>query len=361
MILLDPYSLKLNREDMNPLAEFNRSGSSTVDISSFTNPLLKVVWNIGNFCNYSCSYCAKECHDGTHPWPSLDVALNTARAINTVYKKEPFNKQMIVFEMMGGEVTVWKDLEKLSDLIQEDGNLCTLLTNGSRSLDWWQKNALRFPYVTLSYHPEFADYRHITAVSNILADAGVGTSILLLMYPDRWNYLMESHTYFKKHSRAGSIALQPLTYIETSREAQTKGPSGLEHDRWPYTSEQLDWIQKTCTHQNPENPPHQNWVSMRLGFFKDNDPSSLKEVDPAYLSSHGLNNWKNWDCYIGVDSLYLEQNGDVRREAMCRATKPIANWKHDELLRAPWPVDPIRCPFNACYCADDFKVRKIRR
>ena len=76
--------------------------------------------------------------------------------------------------MLGGEPTVWKDFNEVFRQAKEYDPNCIvrMLTNGSRTLRYWEKNAKIFDEVIISYHPERADYKHCTEVSNILARAG---------------------------------------------------------------------------------------------------------------------------------------------------------------------------------------------
>ncbi len=318
--------------------------------------MLKVNWQLGNVCTYTCSYCSKSCHDGTFPWPDVNSAIATVRALDRIYKSEPYKKEKIVFELLGGEVTVWREIDRLLDVIKETDNLCMLVTNGSRSLNWWKANAHKFGYTTLSFHPEKADYKHVTEVANILNDAGVGVGILVLMYPPLWDYCLEAHKDFVKNSRAQIITTQPLTLIASSAAAQNM--SIATYDRWPYTAEQKAWLETARTYESKIPIKDAAWLYVAVKYFGGDDESTGQHIEPAYLSAHGLNNWKDWDCYVGIDTLFLEQNGHIRRDAMCYVTPPIGNWKSDCLDALSWPTAPVKCPFSACYCAHDFRARK---
>ena len=151
---------------------FDRLAPSVTDNQSFYNPYLFVNWNMGNICTYQCSYCSRYCHDGSFPWPTIEEAVKTVKVLNQVYKKPPYNKKKIIFELLGGEITLWKDIDILLSTIRETDNIITLVTNGVRTLDWWEANGKKFERVTLSYHSEFADYKHLCDVSNLLTDLG---------------------------------------------------------------------------------------------------------------------------------------------------------------------------------------------
>jgi hypothetical protein len=45
---------------------------------------------------------------------------------------------------------------------------------------------------------------------------------------------------------------------------------------------------------------------------------------------------------------------------MCYVRPPIGNWKRDNLDELTWPFEPVRCPFNSCFCTHDMKARKFK-
>ena len=240
------------------------------------------------------------------------------------------------------------------------------MTNGSKPLNWWRDHGSKFAHLTLSFHPEKADYKHVAAVANILADLGVSTSILCLMYPARWDYLMEAHSYFIQNCRAVHVCLRALT-LQGDSAAAPELPS-KQRARWPYTAEQRLWLQQTGDYSDHagiasqrQNEPARSiapWLSTRTFLFSKDDVSAARSLDASFLSSRGLNSWKGWECFVGLDTLYLQQNGDIRRDAMCYSGPPLGDWKTDNLEDLQWPTKPLRCPHEACFCTHDFQARR---
>lgn len=321
-------------------------------------------WNLGNICTYSCSYCSSFCHDGSFPWPKIEEAVKTVKVLDQVYKKSPYNKQKIIFELLGGEVTLWKNIDTLISVIKETNNIIMLVTNGVRTLDWWEKNGQNFEWVTLSYHSEFADYKHICNVSNLLVDLGVTTTVLVLMYPKKWQECVKAHKYFMKNSHA-IVSLQRLTLISTSRDG--KNMSGKsENNQYPYSGSQLSYFLS----ENKELPKKTLKLKydLGIGFFDSKKQQPFFKVNNSFLSVNNLNNWKDWDCYVGIDSLFLEQNGDIRHSVMCRVKPPLGKWRHfkslkgelgvENLDKIQWPEKPVVCPYTSCFCVNDYRTRK---
>ncbi len=348
--------------------KFDGFGPSLTNRTTFENPLLFVNWNLGNHCTYKCAYCAKECHDGSFAWPTLSEAVKTVKTIDEIFKTL-HKKKTIFFELLGGEVTLWKDFEHLINAIHETKNKVMLVTNGIRTLDWWERHAEFFHHVTLSYHPEFADPKHLTAVSNILTRKGVSVCILLLMYSKKWDECVAAHGYFKKFSKAKTISLQKLTLLPSSKFAQEVAPEAKVNQDWPYREEQLEWMKSNSIHAN-KLP----WRTMFTGkrakelnnqYFKRNTNETSGMISNSFLTTNNLNNWQGWNCYVGIDTLYLEQNGDIKRSVMCGVSPPLGSWRRVEHLKkvenldsVQWPTTPVICPHKRCYCSHDFKARK---
>ena len=51
-----------------------------------TNNRLRVQWNMGNSCNYSCEYCPTILHDGSKPWLKTEVYIDTIERLSTQIK-----------------------------------------------------------------------------------------------------------------------------------------------------------------------------------------------------------------------------------------------------------------------------------
>ena len=341
--------------------EFDAFGSLHLDPETGQSPILFVNWNIGNICTYSCSYCSHHCHDGSHKWPTLDQALRISDKVDQVYKSEPYNKKLISFEILGGEITLWNKLTDLCERIHSKGNRIKLITNGVRNLEWWKKHSRYFTSgVILSYHPEFADYKHITEVSKLLGEEGIFHTILLLAYPKTWQTCMDAHAYYLKYAPFDYLIIQKLLVIEGSKSYKELNQKGQEFSDWPYTDDQLKWIDGNHTIYGEKN---RDGLSHELGFFNSKNVKQTSMTSAGEVFSQGHNRWKGWDCNVGIDTLYLEQNGHIRRDVMCRSTPHIGNWRGspEMLEEVQWPLTPVRCPQSSCHCVHDMAARKTKR
>ncbi len=309
-----------------------------------TSDVLRVCFQLGNICTYDCSYCGDGNKNGTHKWPEFSIVENLVLEIDRIYKAAPYNKKEIIFEYLGGEVTLWKDFEKLLILVYELGNKSWLITNGIRSLRWWEEYGKYFDLITLSAHLEFCDIEHLCDVGNILINNNVLAYIGVLMYPPKWNECLAAIEYIKENSKCSCFT---KTLVKTTDD-DTFG------NEWGYTNEELDYIKK-------------NTIIIK-GSIKENEflfwrNSKTREIqirDSEIGLAFRENNFYNWKCYAGIDTLYLENNGDVRVGAMCRPVPPLGNWKKDDVSTIKWPFEPVICKYLQCNCGHDLRARKFK-
>lgn len=120
-------------------------------------------WVLGNYCNYKCSYCFPNCNTGTSRVPKLDdqMKTNIKHLVEELLTKSKGEK--IYFNLVGGEPTVYHDFENLIIFLKELGDV-GVVTNGSRTIRWWDWAADYLNKVNISYHTEFSDVEHIASV-----------------------------------------------------------------------------------------------------------------------------------------------------------------------------------------------------
>lgn len=332
--------------------QFLLKGDNFNPFTANSNDYLRVCFQLGNVCTNDCVYCPPSSKDGSYPWPSYEESSRIINKINQVYKSAPYNKKSIQFELLGGEVTLWKDIEKIIELIHSQGNGVDLVTNGVRTVRWWSEYGKYFSHVTLSFHPEFAEKEHATDVLNTLTDNNVPSGALVLMLPSHWDKCLETIDYMKTYGKWYISHIRALTLI---------GEKG-QHDRWPYTEEQWSWLAQNNSFRqiHGKKIPYKTGPHQTAPFWSNSETGETLKENFETIISNRRNNWYGWDCYIGIDTLYLEQNGDIRRDAMCYSAPPLGNWKYDDLDTVVWPHEPIRCKFLSCFCTHDMKARKIK-
>ena len=122
-----------------------------------------VLWDIGRWCNYSCSYCWPDVHNKTDPHKKLDVMIKT---VDRVVDEWAGGKQ-IRWAFGGGEPTVNPDFLPLMEHIRNRGGYILVVSNGSRNPEYYTKLANAIDCMQLSVHFEF--WKSDNFVNNIHA------------------------------------------------------------------------------------------------------------------------------------------------------------------------------------------------
>ncbi len=304
--------------------------------SSLHKNYVVVNWCMGNTCNYACSYCPESLHSATQPWPSFeDVKPFLDKVI------EHYSGKNIYFELTGGEVSLWKDLPLAADYLKSRGCKIGIISNGSRSLEFFGKLVEKIDHICLSFHPESAKEEHFYSVVEFFAQR-VRTHVNFMMKPDLFNKCLAFSLKVKNIPNI-SIAVQPLM-------------EGLSGAIFNYTelqqrtmNNQHDLIVKHIKY-NKEYEVYRGAMEMLM------DDGQKQTVAPQNFIAAGQNSWKNWYCYAGLEQIVVDMNGAIFR-GWCLAGGPVGNI-YDADLKLP--TKPIKCPVDKCHCNLDIMSTKVK-
>lgn len=293
-----------------------------------------VNWCVANTCTYSCSYCPEDLHSGSKPWPKLDVVL--AFIDKLMAEVHP---RKVYFEFTGGEVTVWPDFIAVCEHATRVGARVGLISNGSRSLRWWEEHVDKFDNVCLSYHPEHADKDAFLSLVK-LTSTRIRTHVNVMMLPQQFN---ECYAFACKVIKVPniSIALQPLIVDFGSQ-------------LFDYSESQ----KRVMANQHELLVAHirhdKTWSYYR-GAMRAVDKDDKSEVISAQrFVSMGMNNWKGWKCYSGVEQIVINMDGSILI-GWCNVSPPIGTLEDFKL-----PVQPVMCTSSMCHCNFDIMSTKVR-
>lgn len=317
------------------------------------NEWLKVVMQLGNTCTYDCSYCHEGSKSGSMPWVDIETAIKAVEEIFAVYKNPPFNKTKFHFELLGGEVTIWRELGILLKKINELGGEVSFMTNASRSLRWWEEFSPYIDYVSISFHPEFADTEHTVNVGNLLAERNIPVVFQVVMLPELWQKSLDTIEYAVTHGKFKKVTTTKLTLKD-------KHKNRLGIYNWPYTDEQTEWFKHNSSFDVPQRIKikHDTYQSGMNYWVNSSTGESLEQSSKLAIATRE-NNWKDWYCYIGIDTLFLDADGMVNPASACGISPFKGNWRTD-ISSVEWPSEPVVCPFNGCHCGTDVEARKFK-
>jgi len=293
-----------------------------------------VNWCLGSTCNYACSYCPKDLHDGLKGWPDPNVIKNFILNVKVTH---PDKK--LYFEFTGGEVTLYKHFIDICKFCTEHDVKVGLISNGSRTIRYWEENKQYFDHVCLSYHPEFAEEKHFVEVAKILHD-DVRTHVNIMMSPEKFDHCYSVANKVKNIGNV-SMALQPLI-----------------HDFGDTLYDYNDFQKKIFDKQHDLITKHIKFTKSfdyYRGAMKKVDADSNGQVSSAHrFISDKTNDWSGWKCYAGVEQLIVDMDGRIFR-GWCKVGEEIGHIS-DENLNLP--TEPIVCYKTMCHCNFDIMSTK---
>ena len=298
-----------------------------------------VNWNLGNFCNYNCSYCPPVLHDGSFGWNDYNVIENFIS--HTITHYSPKN---VYFEFTGGEVTLWRDFIKCVKFIKKQGHDVGFISNGSRTLRWWKKNCSYFDHVCLSFHPEEGDYLHFIEVVKIMSEK-CRTHVNIMMHYDKklWKHCKNVAELVIEIPNI-SLALQPLIV-------------NFGNKLYQYSEDQLHYIDRQWHNLASKIKYSKTWKLYRGSMTMYDDINNLSENSSAHrFINNKKNNWKDWLCWSGVEQIVVDFDGSIMI-GWCRVGGSFGNIKNTKTIA--WPTSPVLCTKTMCHCNFDIMSKKV--
>ena len=274
--------------------------------SSKRNTILDVTWDLTNYCNFHCQYCFPGSNDGTHKIENnLDLLVDNFTYLANQYK-DKLGKDLIHLKFSGGEPTLWKDFGKFILELKRKNNLYIgVISNGSRTLRWWQEYGYLIDNATISFHINEANVDHTVAVADTLAKLGKKVTVLVLMNPDRWEECVTVVERMKTTSKEKWF-IEVKTIVDTI------------NFKVSYTEKQQQYLLKEI-----KRMPGLLWFFTNIklviaGLVRRyqsiatlDDGSILKASSSGYVS-RGWDRFLGWDCAIGLETLYIKWDGTIK-------------------------------------------------
>lgn len=263
--------------------------------SNIPNEILRIELFLSNVCNYNCWYCFPGSHEGDKYWPKYEQIVDKLSYVIDYYKKT-LNKKTIHLHIIGGEPTLWKDFGKFVEFFNKNkGCVISISSNGSRTIRWWEEYGHYVSHVMLSCHHEKVDTTHILTIADVLYKKNITVNAMVLMDPSNWNRCIDIVNSLKK-----SNYRWPITAVE------------VHHSTLSYSVSQKEYLK----HSIKRYPELNYWFRSQKILQKNptvhyNDNTSAK-VKSNWLSLTDNNRFKDWECNLGIDTLFIDTNGEMR-------------------------------------------------
>jgi len=296
-----------------------------------------VEWTLGNRCTYACSYCPKVLHDGSAGWHDHEKLTDFLDVCYDHYHGH-LGREVIV-QYTGGEPTVYPKFKKLIAYAKERGIMQSMISNGSRTIRFWEEIIPYFNKVHLSYHGEFAEPDHFIEIAKRI-EQQTDLHVNMLMIPNRFDELLAIAARIRDAAPNANIQLKPLQI-------------GFGEELYPYT----DAEKLVLDTMHGFSKRSIQLGGMPTGLLKvTNEDGSTERTVSNSLILEGANKFEGWMCDIGLDTLNVDMWGEVRG-GLCRVGGSYGNiYTGDYTL----PAEPTLCNKEWCTCHLDIMVTKSK-
>lgn len=286
---------------------------------------IKIEWNLGKRCNYSCSYCPSFIHDNTSPHTDIELLKATVDKLSTI------NKPLRI-SFTGGEPTVHPKFEELVDYcVSKNTDFISVTTNATRKHSYYKQ--LKAKQLVFSLHYEFEWERCLETIIQTIASEDIKGD-----YPKQFVvHIMAHHNYMDQVKQT----VKRLNFYHIPYAIRrVRWSENEDHDIFDdlrYDQKDLDWILENTSTVLP------NVVIDNIKSYHANDVIKLH-----------LNKYKGWTCNAGIESLMINWDGEVHR-ATCRVGGSLGNIYTGSFTM---PTEPVICDRNFCTCAADIPLTK---
>lgn len=295
--------------------------------------LMFVDWNLGNVCQYACSYCPKRLHDGSEPAISLDKAVAFSRWAANGAASQGCH---LHFHFSGGEPTIYREFEPLIRLLHDEKiATVSMVSNGARPESWWRRVAPLFESVTLSCHVEYVNIDRFMTIAQALVELTV-VHINIPAPPERFDDCVRLYDAIVTQIDGVTATLKPIL-------------KGFGEELADYSENQLLRLRSpgTAASRLSKSAIFKPLVFVDRAGVKSNGSASS-------LVAKNRNSFTGWECTAGIESLAVLLGGDIYR-AVCKEGGKLGSL-NGEL--GQFPGVPITCGKSKCKCLTDIPIRK---
>jgi MoaA/NifB/PqqE/SkfB family radical SAM enzyme len=283
---------------------------------------IKVEWNLGKRCNYDCTYCPASIHDNFSPHTDINV-LEAA-----VDKLCELGKPLRI-SLTGGEPCVHPDIEDFLEYLKRKYVFwVNLTTNGTRGYRWYLNNEIFYNHLVFSLHFEHEWTRIFDTILKYYDETEREFFVNIMAHHDKMDHV---RAVAKKFDEIGiKYAIRRIRWTEGDHNV---------FDDLRYNGNDLQWLLKQDATAKP---------NCRI------DDSEIVHANDI-IKTH-RNQFKNWTCNAGLESLMINWDGEVHR-ATCRVGGSLGNIYKNTFVS---PSNPVVCTRDWCTCAADIPLTKIK-
>jgi organic radical activating enzyme len=309
---------------------------------------LRINYDLGNLCNYKCWYCFPEANTGTVKFPNLDVVKKNIVSLINYYLKSGIVNE-VKLSLTGGEPTLWKELGEFVEYVKTNSKcLIYVITNGSKSLDWWDRYSQHFDSVNISVHHEKVDLEHIKNLTSLLYQKNICFYTEVMMDHDHWDKCLDI---------VNSLCDTEIQFMVLSKPVHINGLTYYNEDQRVFLQDHL----KRKPSQDIINNHLEKFqnISKISAYFDTGD--SIEITNENYFIVNMMNNFQGWSCNLGVNYLFIDRQGNL--SGTCK--QRLYGLSYDHNINDPHfintfspEIKPVICEQSLCLCPGETALTK---
>jgi MoaA/NifB/PqqE/SkfB family radical SAM enzyme len=327
--------------------------------------IITCTWFIGKRCNYDCSYCASFYHDNYSPHVTKESAFNFIDQLDAYAYSQ---KKKFKMGITGGEPFVHPDFLNILAYAKQKPSLTQLsvTTNGSVPLQVYLEATKYLTNITISLHleqPQQVTDRTLNTIIELNRVQGLFLNVNLMALPGRLNQIKTISKHFAEHNVNFITRLIEPPFEDKDNRVKKGDKQAIQKVEETFMSDKI--LGKKVNRQNLDSRTLDYYTKSEIEYISNQKVSwknirlhtetDILELNTDELKANGLNTWLGWQCYIGIDSLYIQHNGEIYR-GNCLLGDKLG----DIGSEINWPNKPFTCTATSCGCNADMIVRKAK-
>jgi organic radical activating enzyme len=315
----------------------NYKDQKIIEVRHESNYII-IDWVLGNFCNYKCSYCFPGANTGDQRPPKISEEIkNNIRHLISEIKKHQKEEKIINFTLSGGEPTMYHDLENLVSFLKTLGTV-TIITNGSRTIEWWKDHWQYVDYAIVSYHTESADFDHIAQLTTFLSSR-ISVSLHVMMHYENFDSSVDTYNRFYNDLKNYRINIQPK-FIR------------LRNGQLPYSQDQKNILMNLPVEQRTKDDFIDEKIIIDTGTVVEKfNSKTLGNLTGSYKS--------NYTCAAHTQFLQIDRFGNVGKISCGTQFNEEVNILDSSFI-AKFKIEKeyVQCESQNCNCLGLHKTAK---
>lgn len=278
---------------------------------------IKIEWNLGKRCNLDCGYCPAEIHDNFSPHTDIEVLKRAVDSLAALDKP-------VRISLTGGEPCVHPRIDHLLHYASKRVDWINVTTNGSRKAQWYSEQPVNHYVFSLHFDNKSVN-QFVNTITEFSTISAIPFHVNVMAHHEHMADVRDAVELFKLYHI--SYAIRRIRWTE-------------KHDWFDdlkYDAQDLEWILL-------------NDATAKANCLIDGEV----EVHANDVIKKHLNQFKDWKCNAGIESLMINWDGEVHR-ATCRVGGSLGNIYQGTFKQ---PKEAITCTRQWCTCAADIPLTK---